>query len=182
MEIHKDKIKEYGLQRGEVLCLYCYTGPEFLLMNAICRSHPPELLDVLRAPGATDGPFNTLSTTLFCVTSGLKKLTKGTEVAEGGKVYRGLGRMLLPREFWVAHGEPAWRGGVEKAFMSTTTDKDVAMYYAGGRGTVVEISVGRVQNGGVVSWLSMVRAVGHLVSLMSPLISTVLKSAASPQV
>ena len=69
------------------------------------------------------------------------------ELPASGKVYRGLGQMLLPRQFWVAHGSPAWRGGVEKAFMSTTTDKDVAMVYANGRGTVVEISVGRVQTG-----------------------------------
>ena len=66
--------------------------------------------------------------------------------------------MLLPRQFWVAHGKPAWRGGVERAFMSTTTDKDVALFYANGKGTVVEIAVGRVQIGGDVSFLSMVRA------------------------
>ena len=72
------------------------------------------------------------------------------------KVYRGLGRMLLPRAFWVPHGDPAWRGGVERAFMSPTADKDVALFYANGKGTVVEISVGRVQIGGDVSFLSMV--------------------------
>ena len=64
--------------------------------------------------------------------------------------------MLLPRQFWVPHGRPAWRGGVERAFMSTTTDKDVALLYANGKGTVVEIRVGRIQTGGDVSWLSMV--------------------------
>ena len=100
---------------------------------------------------------NTLSTLLFCVTSGLKKIGRQMELPASGKVYRGLCQMLLPRQFWVAHGSPAWRGGVEKAFMSTTTDKDVAMVYANGRGTVVEISVGRVQTGGVMSWISMVR-------------------------
>ena len=64
--------------------------------------------------------------------------------------------MLLPAQFWVPHGEPAWRGGVEKAFMSTTADKSVALFYANGRGTVVEIDVGRIQIGGDVSFLSMV--------------------------
>jgi hypothetical protein len=65
--------------------------------------------------------------------------------------------MLLPQEFWVPHGEPAWKGGVERALMSTTADKNVAMHYANGRGTVVEIDVGRIQIGGDVSFLSMVR-------------------------
>jgi hypothetical protein len=72
------------------------------------------------------------------------------------KVYRGLGRMLLPAQFWVPHGNPAWRGGVERAFMSTTADKSVALFYANGRGTVIEITVGRIQIGGDVSFLSMV--------------------------
>jgi hypothetical protein len=65
--------------------------------------------------------------------------------------------MLLPHEFWVPHGEPAWKGGVERALMSTTADKAVALHYANGRGTVVEIDVGRIQIGGDVSILSMVR-------------------------
>jgi hypothetical protein len=72
------------------------------------------------------------------------------------KVYRGLGKMLLPAQFWVPHGTPEWRGGVERAFMSTTADKSVALYYANGRGTVLEVSVGRIQNGGDISFLSMV--------------------------
>jgi hypothetical protein len=72
------------------------------------------------------------------------------------KVYRGLGKLLLPTQFWVPHGTPEWRGGVERAFMSTTTDKSVALFYANGRGTVLEVSVGRIQNGGDISFLSMV--------------------------
>jgi hypothetical protein len=66
--------------------------------------------------------------------------------------------MLLPQEFWVPHGNPAWKGGVERALMSTTADKAVALHYANGKGTVVEIDVGRVQIGGDVSFLSMVRS------------------------
>ncbi len=65
--------------------------------------------------------------------------------------------MLLPREFWVDHGNPPWKGGVERALMSTTADKDVALHYANGKGTVVEIDVGRIQIGGNVAFLSMVR-------------------------
>ena len=64
--------------------------------------------------------------------------------------------MLLPHEFWVPHGSQSWKGGVERALMSTTADKSVALFYANGRGTVVEISVGRIQIGGDVSFLSMV--------------------------
>ena len=65
--------------------------------------------------------------------------------------------MLLPYQFWVAHDTPPWKGGVELAFMSTTSDQETALFYSGGKGTVVEIDVGRVQNGGDLSWISMVR-------------------------
>ena len=156
MKREKDKIKTYGLLRSEVFADHIYTGPLFLPMNAVLRSYPPKLLQLLHGVRGEEDR-NTLSTLLFCVTSGLKKIGRQTELPASGKVYRGLGQILLPRQFWVAHGSPAWRGGVEKAFMSTTTDKDVAMVYANGRGTVVEISVGRVQTGGVMSWISMVR-------------------------
>ena len=83
------EIEEYKLQEGEVLSLHLYTGPEFVVMNAICRDYPPEILRLLR--GAQEGARNTLSTTLFCVTSGLKKLAQGTELPASGTVYRGLG-------------------------------------------------------------------------------------------
>ena len=64
--------------------------------------------------------------------------------------------MLLPHEFWVPHGNPAWRGGVERALMSTTADKSVALHYSDGKGTVVEVDVCRIQTGGDVCFLSMV--------------------------
>jgi hypothetical protein len=142
------RIKQYQLGKGEVLALHLYTGPEFVLMNGILRNFPQTIVDLLCG--------NTMCTTLFCISSALKKIGRGTELPRSGKVYRGLGKMLLPSQFWVQHDTPAWRGGVERAFMSTTADKSVALFYASGRGTVVEISVGRIQIGGDVSFLSMV--------------------------
>ena len=154
MEREKEIILKNKLKL-EILAMHLYTGPEFIPMNSICRNHPQNIMDLLKG----DGPrleSNRLCTTLFCVSSGLKKLGRSTEVPENRTVYRGLGHMRLPSEFWTASGAPPWRGGVERAFMSTTADKDVALYYANGKGTVVEISVGRVQIGGDVSFLSMV--------------------------
>ncbi len=119
-------------------------------MNGILRGFPDYIKKLLAG--------NTMCTTLFCISSALKKVGKASELPRSGKVYRGLGRLLLPSQFWVPHGNPAWRGGMEKAFMSTTADKSVALFYANGRGTVVEISVGRIQIGGDISFLSMVRA------------------------
>jgi hypothetical protein len=133
-------------------------------INAICRNFPPETLEVLQGKTATE-QRNTLATLLFCIASGIKKLGQFTRLPANHKVYRGLGTMLLPTQFWVPHGTPEWRGGVERAFMSTTADKSVALFYANGRGTVVEISVGHIQIGGDVSSFSMV-STGNLSSFI----------------
>jgi hypothetical protein len=124
-------------------------------INAICRSFPPSTLQVLEGTSSTE-QRNTLATLLFCILSGIKKLSQFTRLPANRKVYRGLGAMLLPLQFWVPHGTPEWRGGVERAFMSTTAEKSIALFYADGRGTIIEISVGRIQIGGDVSFLSMV--------------------------
>ena len=126
-----------------------------MLINAICRSYPEEILALLKGEGSTDD-HNTLSTLIFCTTSAIKKIGRFTEAPPNGIVYRGLGNMLLPQSFWLPHGDPAWRGGVERAVMSTTLDKAVALFYAGGRGTLIEIRVCRAQMGGSISLLSQV--------------------------
>ena len=154
MQQRCNQIDKVGLQRGEVFATLLYTGPVFAPYNSIYRSFPPHMVQLM--DGDDKFPRNTLSTTLFCISSALVKLGRHTDLPENSKVYRGLGNMLLPSQFWVEHGQPAWKGGVERAIMSTTRDKDVALHYSGGKGMIVEISVGRIAIGGDVSWLSMV--------------------------
>lgn len=65
---------------------------------------------------------NTYTTTLHCINSCILKLSKLSRV---GTVYRGLKNGVLPSEFW-QENEFGVKGGVEPAFMSTTTDVRVA--------------------------------------------------------
>ena len=63
-------------------------------------------------------------------------------------VYRGLSGAMLPTEFWQKNKFNV-SGGVETSFMSTTTDRKVAMHYASTRGgnaarIVIEIQQGMV--------------------------------------
>jgi len=153
MEQERYNIERFKLQEGEVLAIHMYTGPSFMVMNSICRRFPQSIVDLLQ--GDQNMSANTLPTTLFCVSSGLMKLGRHTDIPDDGFVYRGLGKMLLPQQFWVPHGNPPWKGGVERAFMSTTTNKDIALFYSEGKGTVAEISVGRIQIGGDMGWVSM---------------------------
>jgi hypothetical protein len=75
-----------------------------------------------------------------------------------GKVYRGLGGMLLPQKFW-DEDKFGCRGGVELGIMSTTTTRPVAIQYSGSwagglRPTIFEIEVGQVDRGAPLSWVS----------------------------
>ena len=94
-------------------------------------------------------------TTLHVLNSCIVKLSKLTRVC---KVYRGMKGGVLPEMFWKAN-EYNVRGGVEAAFMSTTTDRGVAARYAsgGGAGLIFELEQGMVDRGAELSWLSQAR-------------------------
>ena len=152
----RDEIQEYKLKHSEVLAAYLYTGPCFMPYNGVYRKFPKSIVELLKGDEGSSTPDNTLATTLFCISSALMKLGRKAALPPNGKVYRGMGGMHLPSQFWVPTGKPAWKGGVERAIMSTTTDKEVAIFYSNGKGIVAEISVGRVQMGGDMGWISMV--------------------------
>jgi len=67
---------------------------------------------------------------------------------------------VLPDEFWTANAFGV-RGGVEYAFTSTTTNREVALKYASTSkvGMVLEVQMGMVDRGAELEWLSQVRYV-----------------------
>ena len=111
---------------------------------------------------------NMYTTTANVIVSGLRKLSRITappaKNEEGERVvYRGTGGMALPADFFQAD-EQGFAGGVEAGFMSTTTNREVAMHYSGvgggggseggGLRTVFRYLVGERSLGADVSWLS----------------------------
>ena len=85
------------------------------------------------------------------INSAVVKLSKLTVACP---IYRGIpGR--LPKEF-LRKNQYGVRGGIEPAFMSTTTDRKVAMAYAARNdaGIVFCIQQGMVDRGADISWLS----------------------------
>jgi hypothetical protein len=86
-----------GLSWEEIAALRLYTGPLFLLYNAVLRRFPAR--DVACLEG------NAYETTIFAVASGVTKLSKVTGIPPGRRLYRGLGGMLLPRQFWEEYDE-----------------------------------------------------------------------------
>jgi hypothetical protein len=91
--------------------------------------------------------LNLYTTTLHSINSSIVKLSKLTRAT---KVYRGIKGRVLPNEFWHVN-EHGVRGGIEVAFMSTTTDRQVAMSYAAnssGEGSLIlEIHQGMINRG-----------------------------------
>ena len=80
MEREKVLIQRYKLTNGEVLGVHIYTGAAFVPLNSICRNFPMSMLDLLKGDGVMAD--NRLCTTLFCISSALKKLSQGTEMPE----------------------------------------------------------------------------------------------------
>jgi hypothetical protein len=115
--------------------------------NAVLRNHPRDICLSLEG--------NKYETTIFCITSGIVKLSKFSKIPSDRRLYRGLGGMILPEQFLKETN--GFRGGVEWGLMSTTTNKDVAIQYSGvdkQRGSVFEIVPGRIDIGAELSWLS----------------------------
>jgi len=119
----------------EVIALRLYSGPCYTLYNKTCR----------------DGVRNVFSTTLNVINSGQIKISRTTTAC---KVYRGV-KGKLPKQFFETNVFGV-RGGIEKGFMSTSEDRDVAVSYMGASGTRVlfEIQMGMIDKGADISFLS----------------------------
>ena len=122
---------------------------------------------MLRAAGATDNEYfqtslseqcadNQYVTTLHVLSSVIVKLGK---LVTAQTVYRGMSGRVLPKQFWVPNKFNV-SGGVEFGFMSTTTNKEVAIGYASGRpnATVLKIAMGMIDRGADISWISQYRS------------------------
>ena len=108
---------------------------------------------MLRNKGKTEG--NNYSNVIHAILSGISKLSQVSGIPEGRIVNRGVGGMRLPKCFYVQNDKGVL-GGTERAFMSTTTSRDVALYYIGGRemATIFSIQVSAVSKGASISHLS----------------------------
>ena len=156
---------ERPLQLAEAVALCLYTGPLFEKYNHVCRGGPLQgkPSPVMRnkflslcgeGDGSADGKVNRYVTTIHVLASALVKASK---VSRAVTVMRGTTGGKLPDKFW-QEDTSGVKGGVEYGFMSTTTDRSVAMQYASdptkGAGTVLEIQTGMIDKGADLSWIS----------------------------
>ena len=95
--MEKKEVKRAALKEEEVIGLRLYTGPMFVLYNAVLRGFPEWDVKCLLDQA---GKENRYETTIFAIASGITKLSKVTKVPVDRRLYRGLGGMVLPKQFW----------------------------------------------------------------------------------
>ena len=119
---------------------------QYLIYNSILRQWPKDLFDLFNNGG------NLFTTTIHVLVSAVQKLSRALRIPDGMKLYRGLGgTMDLPNRFYNAddHG---CKGFAEWGFMSTTSNRKVALQYSGvadgkPKCLVLELRVGAVDRG-----------------------------------
>ena len=127
--LQKPLAKAAKLIREEMIAIVMYTGPLFLLYNAVLRRFPADIYEVFKSAG------NLFPTTIFVLVSAINKLSRCANIPPGMLLYRGLGGTLeFPQRF--TRPDPSCRtpnalGFLEYGFMSTTADKSIAVQYSG---------------------------------------------------
>ena len=142
----------------ELACTRLYTGPLYVRYNKVLRGlgrierrrnevgwHAEQIETLFKG--------NLFTTTLHVINSAIVKLSKLTKAE---LVWRGVAGGVLPEEFW-SPDKLGLRGGCEYAFMSTTTNAEVAHSYAsrsGKAGSLFSMRMGMVDRGAEISFLS----------------------------
>lgn len=151
-----NRLKEIAaspIDRTEFIGARMYTGPCFVKYNTVLRGLQ-SAIGFFKANYAKLCKGNKYTTTLHVINSSVVKLSKLTFASE---VYRGVSGGRLPFHF--RHADKyGVRGGIDPAFMSTTTDRSVALAYAGssggGAGVVFAMQQGMVDRGADIGWMS----------------------------
>jgi hypothetical protein len=117
--------RKAGLRREEVIAIILYTGPMYMIYNCLLArwSSPSAMWDTLRCGN------NLFTTTLSVLVSAVQKLSAITVIPDGLRLYRGTGGLTYLPDHFTNPDEYNCRGMTEWGFMSSSTDKNVAIGY-----------------------------------------------------
>ena len=98
---------------------------------------------------------NTYVNLIFACSSGMRKLSRASTLPIGGIVWRGLGGVKLPNAF-VQQDEGRGLGGVDFAYLSCTSQLEVAITYLDGKAlpVIFKIQLGDIDRGCPISFIS----------------------------
>ena len=119
--------KEAELTQAEVASIRMYTGPFYIPWNTALRN--------------ADKNPSLLHSWQTCISVLYNAILKLSYLSQRGTVYRGVNesKLKINEKFYKQDGD-GFAGGVELAFMSTTTDKNVAIEYAR-RGSTIDCTI-----------------------------------------
>jgi hypothetical protein len=142
-----------GLEECEVVALSLYSGPLFEIYNSMLRRYPPEKYDAFHSQG------NTFATTIFVLVSAIQKLSRHMYLPPFMRLYRGFSSMEMPDSFYNVDNKTGCSGYTEWGFISTTSNKNVAIQYSGvdagkPRATVLCIRPSSVDRGASIAEFS----------------------------
>lgn len=161
-------VGEQPLSDPEFNALRLYTGPIFRKYNAVLRkASGVKFLENQFVELCQDNHY---PTTLHVLTAAILKLGK---ITQADLVFRAPGG-ALPNSFWHKQMPECVQGGIELAFMSTTTAKEEAMAYARRAPGMIlfEVVQGFVARGASISWLSQYPNEVCAVSSLTPAFSS----------
>jgi hypothetical protein len=142
--LEDEMAKRAGLRKAEVIALRLHTGPVYMHLNGTLRSK------------ATSAAKNRFTVTISMVNSAIRKLVRVTPIKPDkchNKLYRGISKMAMPEQFFKPDKNNC-RGFVEPGFTSATTDRNVAIHYAGHEmPSILEIHTGQVDHGADLTWV-----------------------------
>jgi WD40 repeat protein len=120
-----DICKTAKLCEEEVVAIVLYTGPMFQIYNTILRRYPVDKFELFEKGD------NQFSTTIFVLVSAVQKLSRFTRIPLGTLLYRGLGGKVDLPDIFFQIDDKGCSGYAEWGFLSTTSDRDVALGYSG---------------------------------------------------
>ena len=135
--------------KAEVIAGRAYTGPLYVKMNGSLRKASKKFGEQAHLKG------NSYTNLVYSANSLLRKFSQICIIPPGRKVYRGMSGYRLPDCFLVCLGGGG-RGGVDFAFLSTSTKLEVAVSYIGDKAMPIlfEFDVGDIDCGASLSFLS----------------------------
>jgi WD40 repeat protein len=120
-----DSSKTAKLCEEEVIAIVLYTGPMFQIYNTILRRYPAEKFELFEKGD------NQFPTSIFVLVSAVQKLSRFTRIPLGTLLYRGLGGKVDLPDIFFQIDDKGCSGYAEWGFLSTTSDRDVALGYSG---------------------------------------------------
>ena len=151
MDHFQKKLREIKLREAEVIALRGYSGPLFVKMNGSLRKvsgkFPEEMTRHLKG--------NKYVNLIFACSSGMRKLSRASTLPIGGTAWRGLGGVKLPDAFLKKY-EGTGLGGVDFAYLSFTSKREVAISYVGRKSSPVlfKIQLGNIDRACPISFIS----------------------------